>query len=956
MVAGARRGNALLRGAGATLLVVAVGCVVGMGRRQVDSSWAPLQTAAQLAAMAPTMVPHTELQMQLPRFDIRQQVLPSGLRVGVETGETRGMVAVVTIFGSGSGADPPDHEGIAHLVEHLVYHAHGKAERPESDRLVRMGAHYNAGTTLNLTQFYEVAPAAALPALLELVGERIQRPLAGVDEADFERERAIVENELAQRTETGVYGQVITWMQAAFFPPGHPFARPIGGNRATLHRLTLADARAFVAEHYRPSNVALLVTGAPTLTPARVAARLPDAVTVPGGAAPRPAGGTVQPAASTAAVDSPTGRPPVQARPDTLTGAVALPEIWLAYDLGGGGYDTAVAKILVSRAAETAVRDRLMPEREVLDVDFHAVRLAGRTVLACQIQLENDRRRGELAARARDLIWRLWSNAPPPDVANAANSDRWTAWEQNPVLDLRQAALADAIFAAEPFVDRALERALAFQATGAVEAYDRVLATIASVRPSDLSGRAYQLLSPERARTLFLDPVAEAQRAPPGPVGVAGSDNQPLAMTRLRAADLGAPPRVPPPAGLTDAKVMTLLNGLTVVLAPRPQFPSVTALLGFHGGAASMPPGVLEVMRIVEPELAKSRSANRLEVVHADGRGFTADFVRTDRRRLSNALFSLADRLRMVAETDWALLLARAQAQLRRTYVDPHYEPRAVGAMRVMAALYGPHPYGRRVGVPDLLGLEPQLAPQWLPRLYNPRNGFLVVVGDFDATQAAQLVAGWFGGWQARPDAGRLAAPPVPGPDRRPTPQVFITHRPVTSQAEVLFACRLAYPTTGRERVAEDVIEGLLGGTLSSQIREQAGAAYSIDSATVSYPGGAAHLVVTMSVDTRRLRDALRVLHGEIDALAAGRIDKGAFNQVRWGLARKAGLEYQTGLDAAAQIVGGFTLGLPLETLASDADELGRVSERDVTRIFAPCATSQVLSLIGDEPTIRASM
>ena len=116
-------------------------------------------------------------------------------------------------------------------------------------------------------------------------------------------------------------------------------------------------------------------------------------------------------------------------------------------------------------------------------------------------------------------------------------------------------------------------------------------------------------------------------------------------MTRLHAADLGAPPRVSAPAGLADAKVLTLLNGLTVVLVPRRQFPSVTAVLGFHGGAAAMPPAVLEVVRIVEPQLTHNRHPGRLEVIHADGRGFTADVVRTDRRRLSNALFSLADRV-----------------------------------------------------------------------------------------------------------------------------------------------------------------------------------------------------------------------------------------------------------------------------------------------------------------------
>src|SRR5262249_7757501 len=208
----------------------------------------------------------------------------------------------------------------------------------------------------------------------------------------------------------------------------------------------------------------------------------------------------------------------------------------------------------------------------------------------------------------------------------------------------------------------------------------------------------------------------------------------------------------------------------------------------------------------------------------------------------------LADRLRMVAETDWALLLMRAQAQLRRTHVQPHDEPRAVAVLRVMSALYGNHPYGRRVGISDLLALDPNLAPEWLPRLYNPRNGFLIVAGDLEVGAAAQLIASWFGSWQARPEAGRLTAPPVPAPDRRPAPQVFITHRPVTTQAEVVLACRLAYPTTGRERVAEDLIEGLLGGYLSSQIREQAGAAYSISSATASYPGGAAHLLITMSV------------------------------------------------------------------------------------------------------------
>src|SRR5262245_46229902 len=155
----------------AATVATALGCVAS--RRAVDSSWAPLTSPTQLAAMNPTLLPDSEQRLPLPLFNVRQQVLPSGLRLGVESGETRGMVAVVTVVGSGSSADPAGREGLAHLIEHLVYHAHAKAERPANDRLLRLGALYNADTTVDMTRFYEVAPAASLSSLLDMAAERI---------------------------------------------------------------------------------------------------------------------------------------------------------------------------------------------------------------------------------------------------------------------------------------------------------------------------------------------------------------------------------------------------------------------------------------------------------------------------------------------------------------------------------------------------------------------------------------------------------------------------------------------------------------------------------------------------------------------------------------------------------------------------------------------------------------
>jgi zinc protease len=937
-------GAVTLIGAAALAGALVGGCM--LFGRHVDSSWGPLQSAATAAAL----IPSSEAAVNLPRFSVREQLLPSGLRLGVEAGSTPGMVTVVTVVGSGSSADPPGREGLAHLVEHLVYHAHGAGGRPQSERLTRAGASYNADTSLESTRFYEIAPAGAQAALLDLAGERLQRPLAGVDEADLERERAIVENELNQRNEIGVYGSVMSWMQRALFPPGHAYARPVGGSVASVRRLTLADARSFAATHYRPENATLLVTGETggRSLLATVAAGLPEALRARTGAAPRRA-----PALAAGAGGRPAPTDAAETPPDTMQAAVALPEIWLAYDLGGGGgSEAAVSRILTARAAQAMVRERLLPEPEVLAVEFHVIELQQSTLLACQIVLEHVRRRVELARKAENLIWALWSDTGPPAAVE------WEGWRQGTVGDLRQAALADAVLGAEPSLERALARALSFHATGAIDAYDRTLGAIAVARPDDVSGRAFSWLAPERARTLFLEPATEAQRPAPGPIGVPSAENLPPEQSPFRGADLGAPPRAPPPAGLREATTTVLANGLTVVLVRRPQFPSVTALLGFHGGAAALPAGVLALVRAVEPRRATNPPATaatwRLE--KADGPGYTADLVHTDRGHLSNALYMLADRLQAVAETDWARLLTRAQRH-GSGHTPPPEEPRQLASMKLSAALYGAHPHARRVRAADILALDPDVVPAWLPRLYNPGNAVLIIAGDIDTDAAARLADGWFGAWRGAAGTGRLGVPDVAPPEGGGGREsVLITPRPVATQVELTFACRLAAPKTPRERAAQQMVAGLLGGVLTEKVREQAGAAYSIDSAAAALPGGGAHLEVAMSVDSRRLRDALRVLRGQVAALAAGRIDQGAISQARWSLTRGAAMRFQTSTELAETLFQRLTLGTGPAAVAAEPDEILRVDDRDLARAFAPCAARPILSLVGDDALVRAAL
>ncbi len=146
------------------------------------------------------------------------------------------------------------------MVEHLVFMARRDGVSLEH-RLRAAGAgDENASTEWDRTTFYGFGPNQSLPVLVSLFADVLDDPLASIDETDFEHERQIVRNELRLRTENGTPGQAVGFLATAVFPHDHPYAHPVGGTEESLDRLTLADARAFVAAHYRAASCALAIS------------------------------------------------------------------------------------------------------------------------------------------------------------------------------------------------------------------------------------------------------------------------------------------------------------------------------------------------------------------------------------------------------------------------------------------------------------------------------------------------------------------------------------------------------------------------------------------------------------------------------------------------------------------------------------------------------------------------
>src|SRR5262249_35701236 len=186
----------------------------------------------------------------------------SGLRVIVEEDHRAPTVAVVTLVGAGSSSDPPGKEGLAHYVEHLTFRSRPDGRTSVWNLIERAGAGaWNASTGLDHTLYWTMGRREALPALVTLDAVRVLAPVAQIAPEVAAVEREVVRSELRHRNETGFVGSILADVQAAVFPAGHPYARPVIGTHDTISTFTIEDAQRFTKEHYPPANITMAVGG-----------------------------------------------------------------------------------------------------------------------------------------------------------------------------------------------------------------------------------------------------------------------------------------------------------------------------------------------------------------------------------------------------------------------------------------------------------------------------------------------------------------------------------------------------------------------------------------------------------------------------------------------------------------------------------------------------------------------
>ncbi|MGE4300971.1 MAG: insulinase family protein [Victivallaceae bacterium] len=255
------------------------------------------------AAAAATLVFSPKPDDPLPA---RSYLLDNGATVLVLPNYSREKISYSIVFDVGFIDDPPELEGAAHFVEHLMAKGTTRlgttdyaAEKPvldkidalyveyddkpererlevdcEIDRLSVEASHFmipneffntivamggtgfNAMTTQNCTFFYATVPVESFARAMTLETERFSAPVF----RGFRTEQNVIRAE-AQRFQDGTLGQFQEKAMCKMYGPQSPLSKSGIGDAETIDRMSPAKLLDFFHKHYLPGNMTVIVTG-----------------------------------------------------------------------------------------------------------------------------------------------------------------------------------------------------------------------------------------------------------------------------------------------------------------------------------------------------------------------------------------------------------------------------------------------------------------------------------------------------------------------------------------------------------------------------------------------------------------------------------------------------------------------------------------------------------------------
>jgi predicted Zn-dependent peptidase len=189
---------------------------------------------------------------------VRRETLPNGLRLVTESMPHVRSVSIGVWLTLGSRHEPPEHAGIAHFVEHMLFK--GTASRSAEDiaqQVDSIGGQLDAFTSKEYAGYYVKVLDEHLPLAVDILSDLVMHPVFAPE--DIEREQKVVLEEIKMVEDTP--DDLVHELFAEAYWSGHPLGRPILGRPDTVSALTQPVLQQYFRDTYVAGNFAVVAVG-----------------------------------------------------------------------------------------------------------------------------------------------------------------------------------------------------------------------------------------------------------------------------------------------------------------------------------------------------------------------------------------------------------------------------------------------------------------------------------------------------------------------------------------------------------------------------------------------------------------------------------------------------------------------------------------------------------------------
>ncbi len=198
-------------------------------------------------------------------FSFESYRLKNGLRVVLSEDTRLPLVTVAVGYGAGTLREKPGQEGIAYLLENLMFQgSENVSPLQHVGYIQKVGGELNATTAPDKALFYETLPSNQLSLALWLESDRMKS--LAITPASIERTRSELVKEHQDRLASDPYLESFSQFDMLLYPD-RLYGHPLIGAGPEMMGLAEADILDFHRTYYVPNNAVLCVVG--NIDPAR---------------------------------------------------------------------------------------------------------------------------------------------------------------------------------------------------------------------------------------------------------------------------------------------------------------------------------------------------------------------------------------------------------------------------------------------------------------------------------------------------------------------------------------------------------------------------------------------------------------------------------------------------------------------------------------------------------------